>query len=256
MNRINKLFQEKKEDILSIYFTAGYPDLKDTRAVLKNLQDAGADMVEIGMPFSDPLADGPVIQESSKKALENGMSLAVLFEQLKDCRKEINMPIVLMGYLNPVMQYGIEKFLTSCKAVGVDGTILPDLPLGEYEEEYKTLFTQNGISNIFLVTPETSAERIKYIDQLSSGFIYAVSSSSTTGKDKDWNLQEGYFKRLKDSNLKHPVLAGFGVKDHESFVAATEHTNGAIIGTAFIRTLTKADNLSTSIISFIQQVKG
>jgi len=256
MNRINKLFQEKQKGILSIYFTAGYPRLEDTMTVLRTLQESGADMVEIGMPFSDPLADGPVIQESSKKALENGMSLKVLFEQLKNCREEIHIPIVLMGYLNPVMQYGIEEFLTSCKAVGVDGSILPDLPLEEYEEEYKTIFTQNGVSNIFLVTPETSADRIKYIDQLSSGFIYAVSSSSTTGKDKDWNLQEGYFKRLKDSSLKHPVLAGFGVKDHESFVAATEHTNGAIIGTAFIRTLTKADHLSASIVSFIQQLRG
>ncbi len=251
MNRINKLFQEKNKDILSIYFTAGYPQLEDTLSVLENLQNAGADMVEIGMPFSDPLADGPVIQESSKKALENGMSLKVLFEQLKGSREKINIPIILMGYLNPVMQFGLENFLEKCREVGVDGLILPDLPLEEYQEEYRSLFIQNGISNIFLVTPETSEERLKYIDDLSTGFIYAVSSSSTTGTDKDWKKQENYFERLQNSSLKHPVLAGFGVKDHESFMSASRHTRGAIIGTAFIKALQKEGTLQENIQNFI-----
>lgn len=255
MSRITDLFQKKERDILSIYFTAGYPSLEDTTIILRCLQEAGADMVEIGMPFSDPLADGPVIQESSQQALQNGMSLEVLFGQLKGCRNDIQLPIVLMGYMNPVLQYGIESFLKQCKLVGVDGLILPDLPMDEYEEHYKTLFEQCEIDNILLVTPETTDERLKRIDMLSKGFIYAVSSSSTTGTDKDWNKQERYFKHLQESRLRNPVLAGFGIKDHASFEAAGRYTNGAIIGTAFIKTLSPSESLRTIIPSFIQQIK-
>lgn len=256
MSRINELFKNKKEGILNIYFTAGFPKLEDTMTILKSLEKAGADMVEIGMPFSDPLADGPVIQESSQQALQNGMSLETLFTQLKDCRKEIKLPVILMGYMNPVMQYGIDRFLKQCATVGVDGLILPDMPLYEYEEEYKALFEQYGIRLIFLVTPETSADRLKHIDQLSNGFIYAVSSSSTTGTDKDWNLQEVYFKRLKNSGLKSPILAGFGVKDKTSFEAACRYTCGAIIGTAFISALSSSDDIVQTVSSFIRKIKA
>lgn len=255
MNRISRLFQEKKAPVLSIYFTAGYPKLHDTLRVLNSLQAAGADMVEIGMPFSDPLADGPVIQESSQQALKNGMSIAVLFEQLKECRNQVRFPIILMGYMNPVLQYGMDRFLKQCTAVGVDGLILPDLPLYEYETQYKTLFEQYDIRFIFLVTPETTEERLRQIDQLSDGFIYAVSSSSTTGKDKNWELQENYFTRLEKSRLTNPVLAGFGVKDKSSFDAACRHTQGAIIGTAFIRALSASADIQADVSSFIQQIK-
>ncbi len=254
MNQINKLFRQKERAILSIYFTAGYPHLQDTTAILKTLQEAHADMVEIGMPFSDPLADGPVIQASSQQALKNGMSLALLFEQLKNNREDIHIPIILMGYLNPVMQFGLEPFLKECKSAGVAGVILPDLPVDEFEAHYKPLFEQYGISFIFLVTPETSSERLKQIDALSNGFIYAVSSSSTTGKDKDWNRQESYFKRLKESRLTNPVLAGFGVKDRESFQSACKYTNGAIIGTAFIKALKGDQPLEDHIQNFINGI--
>src|SRR5690625_4245680 len=254
MNRMKKLFQNKKKDILSIYFTAGYPKLQDTAVLLKWLQKAGADMVEIGMPFSDPLADGPVIQASSQTALQNGMSLKVLFDQLKNCREEIHIPIVLMGYLNPVLQFGIEAFLKQCKLAGVDGLILPDLPIDEYEQDYKDLFEQAGLDNILLVTPETSDERLKQIDTLSKGFIYAVSSSSTTGTEKDWSKTEAYFKRLYDSRLKNPVLVGFGIKDRASFITASQYTNGAIIGTAFIRQLQKEGDMKDNIKQFIEGV--
>lgn len=255
MSRIKKVFQTKSDKILSIYFTAGFPQLNDTVKVLKYLQDAGADMVEIGMPFSDPLADGPVIQDSSQQALKNGMSLKTLFDQLRNCRETIHIPIVLMGYINPVMKFGLKAFLQECQNVGVDGLILPDLPPNEYENQYKPLFNQYGLDNILLVTPETSEKRLQQIDNLSTGFVYAVSASSTTGKDKDWEKQRQYFKRLHDSQLKNPVLTGFGVKDYGTFKAATQYTQGAIIGTAFIKTIANADNLDKSIANFIKQVK-
>lgn len=256
MNRIDQLFQDKEQEILNIYYTAGFPGLEDTLSILKSLQESGADMVEIGIPFSDSLADGPVIQESNQQALKNGMSLVLLFEQLKDFRQNIHIPVILMGSLNPVLQFGMENFLVACKDTGIDGVILPDLPLVEFEEKYKRPFTHQNVHCIFLVTPETSDERLKNIDFLCSGFIYAVSSSSTTGKDKDINLQENYFKRLQQNNLKNPVLVGFGIKDKHTFDAACKYSNGAVIGTAFIKTISQDNDLAMSISSFIKQIKS
>lgn len=255
MDRITDLFQQKKNNILSIYFTAGYPSLTDTKLILKNLQESGADMVEIGIPFSDPLADGPVIQQSSKQALQNGMTLKLLFEQLHHFREEINMSVILMGYLNPVLQFGMEAFLQQCKDTGIDGVILPDMPLQEYEEQYQSLFEKYEMNIIFLVTPETSDERLKKIDSLSKGFVYAVSSSSTTGKDKDMEKQINYFKRLKDARLQNPVLVGFGIKDKNTFETACRYTNGAIIGTAYIKALHNSKDIAEATSAFIQQVK-
>lgn len=255
MNRIDQLFASKQTGILNIYCTAGFPALEDTLPVMTALQAHGADMIELGMPFSDPLADGPVIQDSSTRALQNGMSLKKLFSQLKDFRKNIHVPVILMGYLNPVMQFGIEHFLQQCAATGVDGLILPDLPMQEYEQEYRPLFEKYGLHLIFLVTPETSEARIRQIDALSKGFVYAVSSSSTTGKDKDMKGQQAYFERLKALQLKNPVLIGFGIKDKPTFDAACAYSNGAIIGTAFIKAVESAKDLDGAIKQFIASVK-
>ena len=255
MNRIDQLFASKQTGILNIYCTAGFPALEDTLPVMTALQAHGADMIELGMPFSDPLADGPVIQDSSTRALQNGMSLKKLFTQLKDFRKNIHVPVILMGYLNPVMRFGIEQFLQQCAATGVDGLILPDLPMQEYEQEYRPLFEKYGLHLIFLVTPETSEARIRQIDALSKGFVYAVSSSSTTGKDKDMKGQQAYFERLKALQLKNPVLIGFGIKDKPTFDAACAYSNGAIIGTAFIKAVENTKDLDGTIKQFIQSVK-
>ncbi len=222
MNRIKKLFELKKKNILSIYFTAGFPKLNDTKEILRALQENGADLIEIGIPYSDPLADGPVIQQSSMQALQNGMSIKLLFEQLnkfQDAPLEIGnegneVPFILMGYLNPVLQYGFEKFCEDAKRVGVDGIILPDLPIYEYESQYKRIFEKNDLNFIFLITPETSEERIRKIDALSNGFIYAVSSSSITGTDKNMDVQESYFQRLEKMQLKNQILIGFGIRDN------------------------------------------
>lgn len=254
-NRIDQLFASKKTGILNIYCTAGFPELNDTLPVMTALQQHGADLIELGMPFSDPLADGPVIQESSTRAIKNGMGLRVLFEQLKDFRKSIHVPVILMGYLNPVLLYGIEAFCQKCAEVGVDGLILPDLPMDEYENEYKAIFEHYGLHLIFLVTPETSEARIRKIDSLSKGFIYAVSSSSTTGTDKNMGHQQTYFEKLEKLQLKNPVLIGFGVKDKATFAAACAHSNGAIIGTAFIRAIENATNIDTAVKDFISSVK-
>lgn len=256
MNRIDKLFKDKKKGILNIYYTAGFPNKNDTIGILKNLQAAGVDMVEIGIPFSDSLADGPVIQESNEQALKNGMSLKLLFEQLKDFRQTIHIPVILMGSLNPVLQFGLENFLQACNDVGVDGTILPDLPVREYEKHYRGLFESGDVHAVFLITPETNDERLKKIDALSRGFIYAVSSSSTTGKDKDMQQQQEYFKKLGQMNLNNPLLVGFGIKDKQTFEAACEHTNGAVIGTAFIKALQADDDKQKTISAFIQQIKS
>jgi tryptophan synthase alpha chain len=254
-NRIDQLFASKKKGILNIYTTAGFPELNDTLTVMTALQQHGADMIELGMPFSDPLADGPVIQESSTRAIKNGMGLKVLFEQLKGFREKISVPVLLMGYLNPVLLFGIENFCQKCAEVGVDGVILPDLPMDEYENEYKPIFEKYGLHLVFLVTPETSEARIRKIDSISSGFVYAVSSSSTTGTDKDMGHQQAYFERLEKLQLKNPVMIGFGVKDKTTFAAACAHTNGAIIGTAFIRAIENATNIDAAVKTFISSVR-
>jgi tryptophan synthase alpha chain len=255
MNRIDQLFQHKPKDILNVYCTAGYPSLNDTVAIVEALQESGADMVELGMPFSDPLADGPVIQESSTRAIKNGMRISVLFEQLKGFRDKVSLPLILMGYMNPVLQFGVENFLQKCAETGVDGLILPDLPMDEYESEYKPLFEKYGLHNIFLVTPETSEARIRKIDSVSSGFVYAVSSSSTTGKDKDMANQEAYFQRLKAMNLRNPVLIGFGIRDSKTFREACRHSNGAIIGSAFVKAIENSANLQATVKEFVAGIK-
>lgn len=235
MNRIQTKLNEDKK-LLSIYFSAGFPALNDTVDIIKNLEKSGVDMIEIGLPFSDPLADGPTIQESSTKALKNGMHTALLFEQLKDIRKEVTIPLILMGYFNPMLQYGVEAFCKKCHEIGIDGFIIPDLPAQVYHEEYKSIFDRYGLLNIFLITPQTSDERIRYMDSISEGFIYMVSSASTTGAQSGFGaVQQNYFKRIADLNLKNPQIVGFGISNHETFTQATTHAKGAIIGSAFIK---------------------
>ena len=239
MNRIKKKLEGNKK-LLSIYFTAGYPDLEDTVPILESLEANGVDMVEIGLPFSDPLADGPTIQASSTQALKNGMTTEILFDQLKNIRQNITIPLVLMGYFNPVLQYGVEAFCKKCHEIGIDGCILPDLPLAEYSEHYQHIFEKYGLINIFLITPQTSEERIKQIDSASKGFIYMVSSASTTGSYTGFgDDQTNYFKRISAMQLKNPQVVGFGIHNAETFTAATENAKGAIIGSAFIKMLTQ-----------------
>jgi len=253
-NRITALFERKDKNILSIYFTAGYPELNDTLTIITELEKRGADLIEIGMPFSDPVADGPVIQHSSEIALKNGMTVHLLFEQLKEIRKSISIPLILMGYLNPVMQFGIDDFCKKCKEIGIDGTIIPDLPLEIYEEEFKEIFEENSLSNIFLVTPQTSDERIRKIDSLSAGFIYLVSSSSTTGvKGSVDEEQVAYFDRISKMKLDSKLLIGFGISDKESFERASCFANGAIIGSAFIKALNGDETIESKVKSFMQR---
>ncbi|MDB5210127.1 MAG: tryptophan synthase subunit alpha [Sediminibacterium sp.] len=254
MNRIQELFAKKQNKVLNVYCTAGYPQLNSTVRVMKTLQENGADLIELGMPYSDPLADGPVIQASGSKALENGMTIAVLFEQLVDFRKEINIPVILMGYMNPVLQYGFDKFCSEAAVLGVDGLILPDLPEFEFETEYGAIIKKHGLDFIFLVTPETSEERVRKLDSLSSGFLYAVSSSATTGKDKDFSAVEKYLQRLQSLQLKNPVLVGFGIKDRETFQSACKYANGAIIGTAYIKMLEETSNIEEGTQTFLNNV--
>ena len=239
MNRIqNKLLENKK--LLSIYFTAGYPKLDDTVEILQQMENSGVDMVEIGIPFSDPLADGPTIQASSQAALKNGMTTELLFQQLKDIRKKVSIPLIIMGYFNPVLQFGVENFCRKCAEIGIDGLILPDLPLAEYEEHYAEIFKKYGLLNIFLITPQTSEERIRKIDAASGGFIYMVSSASVTGSSSGFGgEQEVYFKRIEALQLKNPQIVGFGINNLETFQQATNHTKGAIIGSAFIKMLSE-----------------
>ncbi|MEP7279189.1 MAG: tryptophan synthase subunit alpha [Bacteroidota bacterium] len=254
MNRIGELFQQKKHGILNVYFTAGYPQLHSTLNVMKALQDNGADLIELGMPYSDPLADGPVIQHSSAIALANGMSIEKLFAQLQDFRKQIYIPVILMGYMNPVLQYGFEKFCQHAAALPIDGLILPDLPEHAFEAEYGPIVQRYGLDFIFLVTPETSEERVRKLDQLTTGFLYAVSSSSTTGNNNNMGEVTAYLDRLKSYQLKNPVLVGFGIKDKESFEAACQHANGAIIGTAFIKALENASEPAAATAAFIKTI--
>lgn len=256
MSRLQELFKKKKSNVLNIYCTAGYPVLDATVNVMKALEESGADIIEIGMPYSDPLADGEVIQASSAVALKNGMTIAKLFEQLQHFRQQIHVPVILMGYLNPVLQFGIENFCAKAKETGVDAVILPDLPMYEYETIYKPLFQDAGLDFIFLVTPETSEERIRKIDELGSGFIYAVSSSSTTGKNKAIEDQEAYFKKLQSLELNNPVLVGFGIKDKQTFAAASRYTHGAIIGSAYIKALEKATDITQTTKEFLKNIIG
>lgn len=255
MNRIKELFSTQKQDILSVFYTAGFPNLEDTVSIAKALQDAGADMLEIGIPFSDPLADGPVIQHSSKKALENGMSLKVLFRQLEELRKEVSIPVLLMGYFNPVLQYGVEKFCADCERVGVDGLIIPDLPMAEYERFYQGLFEKHSLSNVFLVTPESSAERIRRIDTISKGFIYLLSSSATTGQSFEQAAEHtAYFERIRAMQLNNPILIGFGIATQSAFAQACKYANGAIVGSAFVKQLEQKG--LEGISAFVRSLRG
>lgn len=256
MSKLELVFKEKSKRILNVYCTAGYPSLDSTMKVMASLQKNGADIIELGMPYSDPLADGEVIQVSSLKALANGMNIAVLFEQIKDMRKSITIPVILMGYMNPILQYGFEAFCKKAKEVGIDGLILPDLPLFEFEDSYGKIITENNLDFIFLVTPETPDQRVKKLDSLSNGFLYAVSSSATTGKDKDFNVVAQYLQKLQAMQLKNPILVGFGIKDKATFDAATLHTQGAIIGSAYIQQLTKGGDIETITSQFLNSVLG
>ena len=255
MNRLNQLFESKKDNLLSIYFTAGYPEHNTTVAIAEALEKAGVDFLEIGFPYSDPVADGPAVQHSSEKALENGMNLNQLFEELKEMRKRVSIPIILMGYVNPMVQYGIERFCKKAAEVGVDGVIVPDLPMYEYETLYAKYFKENNISNIFMVTPQTSEERIHKIDSLSNSFIYLLSSSSITGKDlKLSNTIEDYYKRVKAMQLKNPFIIGFGITNNETFNKACEYAQGAIVGSAFVRFL-GTENYLERIPEFVKAIR-
>jgi len=237
MNRIHQKLAEDKK-LLSIYFTAGFPHLDDTLTIIQSLEKSGVDMIEIGLPFSDPLADGPTIQDSSTKALKNGMSTERLFDQLKDIRKTVSIPLIIMGYFNPMLQYGVEAFCQKCQETGIDGLIIPDLPVDVYHEQYQQIFDHYGLANIFLITPQTSEERIRFIDSVSSGFIYMVSSASTTGAQSGFGeVQTTYFNRIAQMQLKNPQIVGFGISNNDTFMQATEHAKGAIIGSAFIKHL-------------------
>jgi len=256
MNRITQLFATKNKDILSIYFTAGYPSLNDTFRMITELEKRGADLIEIGIPFSDPIADGPVIQKSGTKALLNGMTLNLLFEQLREIREYSNIPLVLMGYINPILRMGMEKFLESASRTGIDGVIIPDLPPEEYMEKYQSLFRKAGIFNNFLITPQSSLERLKQIDHWSEGFLYMVSSASTTGgRDSFDEKQLEYFKRTADLKLKTPRLIGFGISNKATFDQACRYSNGAIIGSAFIEALGENGSLSQKVSGFLETIR-
>lgn len=257
MNRIDHAFQEKNKNILNVYFTAGYPNLDDTAGIIKALAAAGADLIEIGIPYSDPVADGPTIQASNDVSLANGMTIKKLFDQLEGIRNTVDIPLILMGYFNPVMQYGLEAFCQRCQQVGIDGLILPDLPVSVYMSQYKQLFDSYGLHNIFLITPNTSEERIRQIDDNSAGFIYMVSSASTTGAKSDIsNIQEAYFDRVNGYGLKNPRLIGFGISNYETFKKACAYANGAIIGSAFINLIKESTNLEKDINDYVRSVKG
>ena len=260
MNRIIQKLQEtdisenKEKKLLSIYFTAGYPKPDDTITIIQDLEKNGVDMIEIGLPFSDPLADGPTIQESSTKALKSGMTTLKLFEQLKDIRKSVSIPLLIMGYFNPILQFGVEEFCKKCAETGIDGMIIPDLPVDVYTEKYKAIFEKYDLINVFLITPQTSKERIRFIDSVSNGFIYMVSSASVTGTTKGFGEEtKAYFKRISEMNLKNPQIIGFGISDKGSFGQATEFSKGAIIGSAFIKHLT--ENWTGKISAFVNGIR-
>jgi len=253
MNRINQTLNQDK-NLLSIYFTAGFPQLEDTVPILEQLQEADVDMIELGLPFSDPLADGPTIQESSTQALCNGMTTDKLFTQLEGIRDRIRVPLIVMGYFNPMMQYGVERFCKRCQEVGIDGLIIPDLPADVYHEQYQSLFQQYGLLNMFLITPQTPEERIRYIDQMSEGFIYMVSSAATTGTQGSFgDAQQHYFQRIADMKLQSKLLVGFGISNAETYQTAVAHSQGAIIGSAFIKHLEANGNQSVQ--EFIKSIR-
>lgn len=256
-NRLNKLFSSKKRAVLSVFFTAGFPHLEDTVTIAGALQEAGADLIEIGIPFSDPVADGPVIQDSDTVAIHNGMTLRKLLEQIKKIRETVTVPILMMGYLNPVMQYGVEAFCRDFSAAGVDGVILPDMPMDVYQNEYRDLFEKYGLKNVFLISPTTSTERIRVIDEATDGFIYAVSSSSTTGAQPSFSSeQQAYFNRLKQLALKNPFLIGFGVSSRETFLNVCEYGAGAIVGSAFISMLKTSRDIKSDIHKFVNGISN
>ena len=253
MNRINQTLNQDKK-LLSIYFTAGFPQLEDTVPILEQLQEADVDMIELGLPFSDPLADGPTIQESSTQALRNGMTTDKLFTQLEGIRDRIHVPMIVMGYFNPMMQYGVERFCKRCQEVGIDGLIIPDLPADVYHTQYQSLFQQYGLLNMFLITPQTPDERIRYIDQVSEGFIYMVSSAATTGAQGSFgDTQQHYFQRIADMKLQSKLLVGFGISNAETYKTAVAHSQGAIIGSAFIKHLEANGNQSVQ--EFVKTIR-
>jgi tryptophan synthase alpha chain len=255
MNRLQTLFSNAKKPLLSVFYTAGFPKLNDTSLIASSLEKAGADVIEIGIPFSDPVADGPTIQQSNKVALDNGITLPLILQQVREIRKAVNMPIILMGYVNPVMQYGVEKFAKDAAAAGVDGVILPDMPLVEYERDYRKTFEANGLLLTFLISPTTSEERIRKIDQLSNGFIYAVSASSTTGAKSGFAAgQVAYFERLKKMKLKNPFLIGFGISNNETFKEASRFGAGAIVGSAFVNMLKDSKNIGKDVEVFVKEM--
>lgn len=253
MNRITQTLAKDKK-LLSIYFTAGFPELEDTINVLEQLQESGVDMVELGLPFSDPLADGPTIQESSTQALRNGMTTEKLFSQLEDVRDKIHIPLIVMGYFNPMMQFGVERFCQRCQEVGIDGLIIPDLPVDVYYERYQTTFQKYGLMNMFLITPQTPDARIRYIDKVTEGFIYMVSSAATTGAQSSFgDTQQAYFKRIAGMGLQAELLVGFGISNATTYQAAVAHSKGAIIGSAFIKHL-KAHG-TDGVVDFVKKIR-
>ncbi len=253
MNRIDKLFQQGKKNLLSVYFTAGFPEINDSLPIIKALDKFGADMIEIGMPFSDPIADGPVIQDSSSKAIKNGMNLKLLFEQLKDMRKETDLSMLLMGYINPILNMGMDSFIENCSICGIDGCILPDLPPSEYLEKYKAKFEQAGLKNVLLITPQTSEERIRKIDKISEGFIYVVSSYSTTGSGKGFRKEQiSYFDRIAKMNLETPLMTGFGISNKEDLELTGKYTSGGIVGSSFIRSLDGSGTIDEKVKRFTE----
>ncbi|MDT0648768.1 tryptophan synthase subunit alpha [Autumnicola edwardsiae] len=254
MNRITKKLQEDKK-LLSIYFTAGYPEPEDTVQIIQDLEKSGIDFIEIGLPFSDPLADGPTIQESSTKALKAGMTTNRLFQQLEGIRDSVEIPLIIMGYFNPILQFGVERFCQKCEESGIDGLIIPDLPVDVYNEEYRAIFEAHGLQNIFLITPQTSEERIRFIDSVSDGFIYMVSTASVTGSTKGFSEgTKDYFKRIDSMNLKNPQVVGFGIGDNQTFKQATHYAKGAIIGSAFIKYINKTG--TGKIAEFVKGIRN
>ncbi|SFD68446.1 tryptophan synthase subunit alpha [Thermophagus xiamenensis] len=256
MNKLTNVFNHNS-NLLSIYFTAGFPNADSTLHVLKALEQGGTDFVEVGIPYSDPLADGPVIQNSSSRALANGMSLKMLFDQLKELKNTVNIPVILMGYLNPILKFGIESFIENCRQVGVSGLIIPDLPYEIYLEKYQTLFEQNNISNIFLITPQTGEERIRKLDRASTSFLYMVSSAAVTGvRDGLSESQIQYFERIKNMQLKTPAMVGFGISNHKTYREVCRYAHGAIVGSAFIKHLETHGDDASEIIKFVKNLKN